>query len=105
VSDRAYIPTVLVHRKDGSLIYITSAEYHMSPTSGTFAENYCPPLTRPEVYRRYRSVPVKTADRTASDIIEEHSRNRWDKVYEAYGGSRVGGKRSARMTHFRLEEI
>ena len=54
-----FIPTVLIHRSDGTQIYVSSREYHSNPKGGTFAEKYDPVLERPEVCRKYRSVQVR----------------------------------------------
>jgi len=86
-----YIPTVLVQRADGTKIYVSSKEYHSNPSAGSFAENYYPPLTRPEVCRKYRTIDVSKPMRKGTAAY-----------FDSYGRVTFKGKHKAQ---YRLEEI
>ncbi len=56
--DGAWIPTMRMVRKDGTIVYIANHEALTGVRGLDYADNSCPPLIRPEVCRKYKSVPV-----------------------------------------------
>ncbi len=65
-----YIVTLLVVRPLNDRIYITAKDHRAYTNKDTYVIRDCEPLTRPEVCRKYKSVPISPYGKTAKAFHE-----------------------------------